>query len=117
MMTTRFAAYGSEVIGEGHTLAQLIEFQKSEGTLFARAENSGCEGCYCEVARWNLKTHRWERFAFLKCFGGEWVDGITSASKTAAKFAEAINSAGHCGLSIVHVMPEYSGDRSLVALS
>lgn len=113
MLTTRFCAYGSEVLGEGHTLAQLIEFQKSEGSLFARAENSGSEGCYCEVARWNLKTHRFERFAFLKCFGGEWTDEITSAGETAAKFADAINNAGHHGLSVVHVMPQYSGDRSL----
>ena len=113
MLTTRFCAYG-DVLGEGWTLAELVEYQKDSGTLFARAENSGCEGCYCEVARWNMTAHRFERFCFLKCFGGEWSEEIDSSRQTAAKFAEAINSAaGHAGLCVVHVMPQYSGDRSL----
>lgn len=39
--------------------------------LLARAECSGSEGCYVEVARWSYLRERWERFAFEKCLGGE----------------------------------------------
>ena len=121
-MSTRFAAY-SDIMGEGFTLAELVEFQAREGTLFANAENSGSEGCYCEVARWNMESQRFERFAFLKCFGGEYRgeknsnrgDSVLKATETAARFAAAINSATDRNLCIVHLMPAYSGDRSLAA--
>ncbi len=60
--------------------------------IMARAENSGCEGIYVEVAKWNFHSNRWERFAFHKFFGGElWED--LSAVQTAVRVAAIINRA------------------------
>lgn len=58
--------------------------------LWARAEQSGCEGCYVEVAKWNAGSQRWERFAFEKFFGGEMWDGL-NAEETAMRVAAIIN--------------------------
>ena len=60
--------------------------------LFARAEDSGSEGCYVEIAKWNRHSRRYERFAHAKFFGGElWQE--SSAETTAARVATMINLA------------------------
>lgn len=53
------------------THEQLITMNREKGALLARAEISGCEGCYTEVAKWSCKHGRWERFCFVKFLGGE----------------------------------------------
>ncbi len=50
---------------------QLLAEQHRDGMLFARAEESGSEGCYVEVARWYEARWRWERYAFLKFLNGD----------------------------------------------
>jgi len=59
-------------------------------SLWARAENSGSEGCYVEVAKWNFVSNRWERFAFEKFFGGEMWDDLGD-EQTAMRVAAIIN--------------------------
>lgn len=69
--------------------------------LYARAELSGCEGCYVEVSRWNRHTARWERFCFEKFFGSELWEGLGEVD-TAVRVAAIINRVdghylyGHC---------------------
>lgn len=111
---TSFMQYGAG--GRNISLASLIEESRSEGLLVARAEFSGCEGCYVEVAKWNTGSQRYERYAFEKVFGGEHPseDGeagrVVSAAKTAQLFCNEINGAG-AGVDdympIVHSMPNY----------
>ncbi len=94
-------------LSRGVSLADLLKVA-SEWCLFARAEDSGSEGCYVEVARWNAKTHRWERFAFEKCFGGEDGNEPGSAHATAARVASHINDAsGNGDTGLIHGMPTW----------
>lgn len=58
--------------------------------LLARAEESGCEGCYVEIAKWNPHAGRYERFAFQKFFGGELWDGVNDRT-VAARIALMVN--------------------------
>lgn len=46
--------------------ANLCARNRDTGDFLARAENSGCEGFYTEVAQWNHGRQRWERFCFAK---------------------------------------------------
>ena len=58
--------------------------------LYARAEYSGCEGCYVEIAKWNRHTNSYQKFAFLKFFSGEvWRD--LHEDLIAARIAAMIN--------------------------
>lgn len=71
MRDLRFARYG---LGRDLLMSEMIKGVQDAGPdhgLVARAENSGCEGCYIEVARWNPSANQWQRYAFLKVFGGE----------------------------------------------
>ena len=110
----RFSYYGGEWRA-GITLPELVKHNAERRDLWARAEFSGCEGCFCEVARWNPKTERWERFASAKCFGGEHPsekdrEGV-HAHETAEKFAQEINDAGSCGNHAhIHGFPNWRGD-------
>lgn len=110
-----FMQYGAG--GRNVSLASLIEESSKEGLLVARAEYSGCEGCYIEVAKWNTGSQRYERYAFEKVFGGEHPseDGEAgrevSAAKTAQLFCNDINGAGSGVddyMPIVHSMPNYA---------
>lgn len=75
--------------------------------LFARAEDSGAEGCYVEIAKWNRHSRRYERFAFEKFFGGElWAD--LSAELTAARVAAIINIASESNIPLARTGREKS---------
>jgi hypothetical protein len=93
--------------------ADLLKHAREHKDLMARAENSGCEGCYIEVARWNQTTERWERYCFEKVFGGEHsekADARVSSFETAQKFADEINDAACChphNYPWVHYMPNW----------
>lgn len=92
------------------SLESLIELQRETQQLWAHAEESGCEGCYCEVSRWNDSTRRWERFAFEKYFGGEHPDKPdANCIETAQYVATLINAHGYIVefSPIVHSMPSY----------
>lgn len=119
----RFAFYG-EAWKTGPTIEELLAIAK-DGALFARAEESGCEGCHVEVARWrqgdDCHTGQWMRFAFNKVFGGEDVydpknpdampfgAATNSARATAERIAERINQAsGNRFVSLIHRFPDYT---------
>jgi hypothetical protein len=109
-MTERFSLYGE--VWNGIDYPALLEQAKETG-LLARAEDSGCEGCYVEVARWNDDARQWQRYAFLKCFGGE--DGIDGSSReTADRIAAAINAPAGRYASLIHNMPNYAAAAAAV---
>ncbi len=96
------------------TMEQLCELA-SKGEVFARAENSGCEGCYVEVARWNQEANEWQRFCFEKVFGGEDLkldqqigDDACGAESTAERIANRINAISrHSHVALVHHFPTW----------
>jgi hypothetical protein len=97
------------------SLVDLLKLQvESGGDLLARAEDSGCESTYWEVARWNEARRRWERFAFEKCldvFRSD-VPGLSADAgdqETAEAVAKIINDAAwHKGrMTWVHTLPTY----------
>ena len=110
-----YSIYGG---GRNITLDELKAENDRGGMLLARAENSGSEGCYVEVAKWNESTERWERYAFEKYFGGEHPgdDDLATCMSTAEKYAAEINAAGYsCGenQSFIHALPNYGeGERA-----
>jgi hypothetical protein len=64
-MEILFAQYGK--LGFGSlSIDDLLKLN-----CIARTEDSGSEGCYCEIARWNIKEKKFQRFAFCKFLGGE----------------------------------------------
>lgn len=105
-MSIRFTIYGDELF-TGITLEELIAAQEKDGLFWARAENSGSESTYCEVARWNHTTVRWERFCFAKCLDHRLPDAPDASDKdTAIALANMINLCNET-VSIVHSMPNY----------
>lgn len=109
----RFALYGDVVRG-GARLNELMQIQQEQGGLFANLENSGCESCYVEVARYSETTETWCRYAFLKldCVflldenqepiePDEWELG--------RRIADAINQAPTPSDSFIHSLPDYPG--------
>lgn len=107
----QFWLYGAH---KSITLTELLEQQRSHQMLFARAEQSGCEGTYVEVAIWNENHRQWQRYAFLKCFGGEHPELPDAGSiETATRYARDINAIAHVNdvqWSIVHTLPCYTGE-------
>ena len=114
----RFARYGATFIN-GISLLEMLAIQRDgwrQGVyLFANAEYSGCEGCYCEVAIWKEDNDQqrgvWKKFAFEKFFGGELAE-IPDANdwETACWYARQINDAASAGCpSLVHDMKSYEG--------
>lgn len=92
---------------------ELREFNTKTGELLARAENSGCESCYVEVARWSQDRSRWEWFCFEKmmdvCFmddQGECID-ISDWDKAVA-IADYINN-GHEDSKFIPNLPKWEG--------
>jgi len=94
----------------GITLEALLDEQKKDGIYWAHAEDSGCESCYCEVARWSDERGRWERFACLKAYYYR-LPELPDASdeETAGAIADQINALAywHGRANIVHRMPSY----------
>lgn len=76
-------------------------------TLLARAENSGSEGCYLEVAAWCDTRGKWFRYAYEKFFGGElWRDH--DAFQTCDRLARLINERHRSrDISFIHSLPCY----------
>ncbi len=105
-MTLSFSLYGGESPSRGLTLDELHALATA-GDIWAHAENSGCEGCYVEVARYNAKKNTWERFACEKFFGGE--DGLEPEGcvDTATRVAALINKAGDENANVVHRMENW----------
>ena len=107
----KFARYGGI---EQITLHELIAMSAKDGMLVARAEDSGCEGTYCEVAIWNEKTRRFERYAFYKFLGGEFAVPTPGTYCEATYCANLINESS-CSLNvrrseqapIIHSMPTF----------
>ena len=88
---------------------ELLTVAKQTGMLYATPENSGCEGVYVEVARWNDRARQWQRFAFDKFFDGD-VDGET-AWQTCERVAAEINAASGCRhVTWVHALPNYESE-------
>lgn len=86
------------------------------GDLWARAEDSGSEGCYVEVARWDEDAKGWRRFAFEKIqeSGFNEIDPATGKTKelsheeAAEWLADRINrSHGNRNVSVIHSLPSY----------
>jgi hypothetical protein len=78
--------------------------------LFAHAESSGCEACYVEVARWSWIRNRWEKFAFVKCFGGEIKEFPDIGDvETCRKIADLINERqGRQPGAVVNCFPSFN---------
>ena len=92
------------------TITELMAINRtSRGELYARAEDSGCEGSYCEVARWDEATQRWGRYAFKKFFPDE----HHSCWQKAQWAAGAINCGDEAVL--IHSMPDYEGKKAKVS--
>ena len=98
----------ANVLSRDMPLSELIALNES-GDLLARAENSGCESCYVEVARWS-DDKGWRRYAFSKCLDYR-LDGMEDASDeaTAEEIAKRINDAAwHKGkVSFIHNLQAY----------
>ena len=97
-----------------HSVA-LRRLLKLRGQVMARAEFSGCEGCYVEVAAWNYHKNVWQRYAFEKFFGGElWRD--LDARQTCERLAEIINTRNrNKTVSFIHNLESYTGNRKALA--
>jgi len=103
-MNMSFARYGN--CQRGIRLSELIELAKTNG-IVARAEDSGCEGCYVEVARWCEDSDQWKRFAFEKLFDEE----DATAYQQCTAIAEKINE-GNEGASLIHELEDFTATDS-----
>ncbi len=83
--------------------------KETGGDYIARAENSGCEGFYTEVARWSHQQDRWEKFCFTKFLGGEDTDHPDWTPKELAEhYAAAVNNVAgpeQAHLPLIHKLP------------
>jgi hypothetical protein len=103
----KFHRYGSKW-GPALTLSDLHP-RRIKDALFARAEHSGSEGCYVEVARWSGKHNTWCRFAHFKCFGGEVRTDKLGAEEAASRIADSINKWHQSHpLPIIYHLPNFS---------
>lgn len=118
-MVAHYCLYGSP-----HNVLDvedMLQLQRRDGMLYARAEQSGSEGTYVEVAIWNDNHRQWQRYAFMKCFGGEHPSLPDAESiETATRFATDINQICHTresDFSIVHALPQYTNEPATVGAS
>ena len=104
---TRFGVYGQAELG-GLSYSELLYLQDVEHSLHATAENSGCEGFYCEVARWDYNEERWYRYAFIKFFDGDDPAGVMTAQQMAQWTADKLNAAkGNLCPKMIHNLPDW----------
>jgi hypothetical protein len=86
---------------------------RDSGDFFARAEDSGSEGCYVEVACWSFERERWERYCFFKFLGGEDQERQDwTPVRLAEHYAREINEAAgpKCSrLPWIHRLPNWGG--------
>jgi hypothetical protein len=71
------------------------------GCYWARAENSGSEACYVEVASWCEQHQRWERFAHCKLFTGD-IPGVKDTVACEQVAFQINNASNNKYVSIVH---------------
>ena len=94
--------------GDGYSSIVVSELMKIDGECIAKLEDSGSEGHYCEIARWNPKTQKYYRYAFAKFLGGEILDwdGKTCATNT----TEYLNKVWHIDeeISLIHHLDDWS---------
>jgi len=108
-----YALYGAPLEHIGHD--DLITRNRETGDYLARAEQSGCEGYYTEVARGNHGRGRWERFCFAKFLGGE--DAARPdwhPEKLAEHYTREVNDAakpGQSWLPLIHHLPDFGRDK------
>lgn len=114
-----YSIYSAGLLTINHL--NLCALQKATGEYLARAEDSGCEGIYTEVARWSYSRQRWERFCFVKFLGGEDANHPDWTPRQLAEhYAAEINlSAGpdHALQPIVHRMecvPEPDAQEAVI---
>jgi hypothetical protein len=106
---TKFAQYGASGTIPGISLDELLKLAAADGCgIVARAEESGCEACYIEVARYHESTRTWRRFAFCKVFGGEDGQEPETARATADRIADRINAAAGGYVNFIHQLPDYA---------
>lgn len=65
-----FTSYTLDGAFEHVSFEQIRKFKN----CIARTENSGSEGYYVEVVRWNVKANQYQKFAFCKFLGEEILD-------------------------------------------
>ena len=109
----RFATYG-DVIRGNTRLDELIQIRREEGGLIANLENSGCESCYVEVARWSDATETWCRYAFLKMDCVFLLDENNEPiepdeCELGKLIVDAINQPPTPSDSFIHNLPDYPG--------
>ncbi len=87
------------------TVQEVLDLPRGE--IWARAEDSGCEGCYCEVARLT-ETGFWRRFAFVKFFNGDLGDfNAYDCAKMVARFINAHHQTE--AYPLIHKMTSWEG--------
>ena len=101
------------------SLPELLKAATETGDYWARAEYSGSEACYIEVARWSEGHRRWERYAFEKVFTGDYLNPALPPSSAeeidwkeddcCAEVVRQINAASRIGehAAIIHRMPTW----------
>ena len=101
MNNFNFMSYGSQKYIDLNTL------KKVEGCI-ARTEDSGSEGYYTEIARWNPKVNKFQKYAFCKFLGGEIED--TNDLTCANKVTEELNKVWGENNSLIHYLESWSGE-------
>lgn len=108
-----YALYNN--VAQSFDHAALCAHNREHGDLLARAENSGCEGFYVEVARWSFKRERWERYCHFKFLGGEDRERPDWPPKRLAEhYAREINDAyneNQGDLALIHKLPNWLGEE------
>jgi hypothetical protein len=108
-MTIRYLLYGTSWEYINHE--SLCDLNREYGNFLARAEDSGSEGCYVEVAKWSCKRNRWERYCCKKFLRGEDHDPAHEdwrPEQLAEHYAAEINAAAKPGqhrLPLIHRLP------------
>ena len=106
-----FRLYGNN----GDESAEVIaEISTATNELWARRENSGCESCYVEVARWSTERERWERFAFAKMLNVVFYDDSGEVlefedEEKADRLVNMINT--ETDFAFIHNLPDWEGER------
>jgi hypothetical protein len=103
----RFAIYGAAG-SRSISLDEIVAEQQADQMLFAHAEDSGCESCYVEVAKWSNSRKRWERYAFCKCLDYRLPEMPDASDEdTAIEAARRINEPCYTEgrASVVHTLP------------
>lgn len=104
----RFALYG--VSFGTLTFSAFVErAKKREDAFIARAENSGSEGCYVEIARWDEESIGWVRYAFCKILispSAQWNSNCAKQQTTWAEmYADMLNKQFDQAYGMIHSLP------------